>query len=467
MVTGAVRFDGTAIPGDEAGLARLRGRRIGVVPQLAGNGLDPLRRLAGQVRDALGLAATVEIPADARGLFNDLGLDAGRMALYPGELSAGERQRAAIGLALAPGPELLIADDPTASLDPVEQRRVLDLFERQCGERGMALLLIAHDLKVIAALCTKIIVLGQGRMLEAGDKVEVLGHPKHDYTRTLVMAGRHRAKTLMRAPIGGPLVEVRHVSRRYRRPDRSIFEPQPPVVALDNVSLTLREGESMALIGPAGSGKSTLARIVAGLERASSGELEFDQVVHHGDDLARPQRAQLSLLFPDPATSFNPRLTVGESIAEPLRLEAQDAMEDLGGRIVEMVNAVGMSPAVLDRYPHEFDRAELQRLAIARALITRPRLVVLDEPVAALDVVARGEILGMLNRLRADYGLSFLVAGHDLEMVRLIADRVVVLDGGKVVETTTPAQLLDKPQHTATQKLVAAALPDVGIVPVF
>ncbi|MGN6683273.1 MAG: ATP-binding cassette domain-containing protein, partial [Devosia sp.] len=169
----------------------------------------------------------------------------------------------------------------------------------------------------------------------------------------------------------------------------------------------------------------------------------------------------------NPAGSFNPRHTVGESVAEPLQLEMQKSVDELGARIVEVVRAVGLSPEVLTRLPADFTLAELQRLAIARALVTRPRLVIIDEPIAALDIGARGEVLVMLNRLRADFGLSFLIATHDLDVVRVVADRVLVLEGGRIVEATTPAQMLEAPQHPTTQQLVAAQLPDVGIVPVF
>ncbi len=290
--------------------------------------------------------------------------------------------------------------------------------------------------------------------------------PKQDYTKLLLAAGRHRAKTLMRAPIGGDLLTVRNVTRKFRQPDVSVFQPRPPLLALDDVSFSIRAGESLALIGPSGAGKSTLARIIVGLDRASKGELEFDHQIYHGPDLPRLTRRDLSLVFPDPRQSFNPRLTAGESIAEPLRLEAGAELEDLEKRIVETVSAVGLSPDSLILYPSEFSMAQLQRLAIARALMTRPRLVVLDEPVSALDLSARGEVLVLLNRLRADFGVTFLVIGHDLDMVRIVADRVIVMDKGRIIETGTPAQLLERPQEPLTKQLIAAGLPDVGIVPV-
>jgi peptide/nickel transport system ATP-binding protein len=454
--TGTLTLDDAPLPVAEAERAKLRGPRIGVLPQHAGDGLDPLQTIGEQ----LGTAA-----ADAA--LGEVGLNPTHAARYPRGLSVAERQLAALAITLVGKPQLLIADEPVAGLDALATRQIVGIIERLCIEREMALVLVSHDLKLIALLATKVLVLNSGHAIEAGDKAEVFGHPKHAHTRMLMTAGRHRARTLMRTPIGGQLLDVRNVSRSFPQRGNSLFERQPPLLAVDKATLSIRQAESLALIGPAGSGKSTLARIIAGLEDATSGELEIDHAVYHGTDLPRPLRREISFVFRDPRTSFNPRLTVGESIAEPLQLEAQRLMDELSARIVEVTDAIGVSPDILGAYPAAFTTAQLQRLAFARALVTRPRLIVLDEPVAALDVTARGEFVVMLNRLRADFGLTFLVVSHDLEMVRIVADRVLVMDKGKIIETGTPATLLDKPQQELTKQLVAAALPDVGIVPVF
>ena len=467
-LSGTLIFDGAPLPADEEARARLRGKRIAMVFQEPMTSLNPLEKAGAQVAEAMQLAGQAQ--GDVRGeverLFVEVGLEPGHAARYPHELSGGQRQRVMIAMALAGKPDLLICDEPTSALDLITQRTVIDLIDRICTDRDMALMFISHDLKAVAALCTKIMVIRHGKVVEMGDKLDVLGHPRHEYTKLLLAAGRHRARTLMRAPISGDILVVRNLTRRFRQPDISIFEPRPPLVALDDVSFSIRSGESLALVGPSGSGKSTLARIIAGLDRATKGELEFDHQVYHGTDLPRMLRRDISLVFQDPFGSFNPRLTIGESVAEPLRLEQGAEVDELGRRIVEVVQAVGLSPDMLDRFPHEFSGGQRQRFAIARALITRPRLVVLDEPVSALDVSVRGEVLVLLNRLRADYGLTFLVISHDLDMVRIVADRVMVLDKGRIIETGTPAQLLDKPQATLTKELIAASLPDVGIVPV-
>ena len=468
QVTGSLVFDGAPLPADEDARAKLRGRRIGMMFQEPMTSLNPLETAGAQVAEAMELAGQADgnVRAAVESLFLEVGLEAGHVARYPHELSGGQRQRVMIAMALAGKPDLLICDEPTSALDLITQRKVLDLIDRICTDRGMALMFISHDLKAVALLCTSIMVMLRGRIVEIGDKLDVLGHPKQDYTKMLLAAGRHRGRALMRAPIGADVLTVRNLTRRFRQPDVSFWEPRPPLLALDGVNLSIRAGESLALVGPSGTGKSTLARVIAGLDRASAGEIEFDHQIYHGSDLPKSLRRHISLVFQDPFGSFNPRLTVGESIAEPLRLEQGAGLDELGGRIVEVVKAVGLSPDMLERYPHEFSGGQRQRFAIARALITRPRLVILDEPVSALDVSVRGEVLLLLNRLRADYGLTFLVISHDLDMVRVVADRVIVMDKGRIIESGTPAQLLEKPQEPLTRELIAASLPDIGIVPV-
>lgn len=467
VMSGTMSFDDQPMPIDEAGRTALRGKRIGVMLDRRGWGLAPLKTVRAQLDAVIARAAADgDRAAQLTDLLKDVGLEPQAADRYPETLSPGERRRLLLAMALASKPDLLIADDPVARLDLIDQRRILNLIVRHCNERGMSLLVASHDLKALAMLSTKVVVLRGGKVAEAGEKQEIFGHPKDQFTRAVLTAGRHRARTLMRTPIGGPLLDVRDVSRHYRR-GMPLLDREPPTIAVENVSFSIRLGESIALVGPSGSGKSTLARIVAGLERASSGELELESMIYHGDDLPRVLRRDIAFVFPDPVRSFNPRHTIGESIAEPLQLEMQRSVDELGARIVEVVNAVSLPADVLTRLPREFTVAQLQRLAIARALVTRPRLVVLDDPIAPLDIAARGEVLVMLNRLRADFGLSFLIAAHDLDIARVVADRVLVMDRGRVIETATPAQLLEKPQQPLTQQLVAAQLPDVGIVPVF
>jgi peptide/nickel transport system ATP-binding protein len=432
------------------------GARIGAVAAGARDGLLPLVTVSAQIDDALQRSgATGEGAAKAEDLLRAAGLTAAIGSRFPETLSEAEARRVTLALALAGNPSLLIVDDAIAGLDAIGQRHLLDLVDRLCTERKLALLLISHDLRAVALLCSKVMVLDQGKIIEAGSKPELFGHPKHSVTRHILTAGRQRARTLMRTPIGGAMLEVRNVAVR---------RGTPPI---EGISFSIRAGEALGVIGAAAAGQSTLVRVVAGLERASSGDLELEQMPYHGSDLARTVKHRIGFLFPDPRTAFNPRINVGESIAEPLQLEVQKSMDELSTRLVEVVRAVGISPEAMTRLPRDFTIGELQRLAIARALITHPRLLVLDDLFSVLDVAARGEVLALLNRLRADYGLSLLLASPDLSVIASATDRVLVMDRGRIIETATPAQLLEKPQQLVTRQLVAAQLPDVGIVPVF
>jgi peptide/nickel transport system ATP-binding protein len=461
--SGTLSFEDAPLPSDEAAMARLRGRRIAMIFQEPMTALNPLMTAGRQIAEAAQLA---ERPFDAkalRALLAEVGLEPRHAERYPHQLSGGQRQRVMIAMALAAEPALLIADEPTSALDLITQRTIIELIRAACDKRNMALILISHDLKAVAALCSRVSVIRRGRIVETGPTQKVLGSPASDYARLLVSASRppRRNSALMRPPIGEELLEVEAVTRRFRQPDISIVQPRPPLVAVNGVSLTLRRAESVALVGPSGCGKSTLARIIAGLDTASDGQMRYAHQSYHGKDLPPPLRREISLVFQDPFGSFNPRLPIGDSVSEPLRLEPEMRVEDKAQRLFDIVEAVGLDPAMLMRYPHEFSGGQRQRFAIARALITRPNLVVLDEPVSALDLSVRGEILMLLNRLRADFGLTLLVISHDLDMVAALADRVLVMQAGTIVEEGTPGELFEAPKHELTRALLAARLPEL------
>lgn len=443
------------------GTIRFDSRRIGVIFQAGDSGLDPLVNVGAQIAEAVAGSET-ERRKRVDELLLAVGLDGAHGRLYPDELTAGQRQQVLIAIALAPEPDLLIADEPVAALDPPDQRRVLELIKTACSSRNMALLLISHDLRAVAALCSDIMVLDDGKVIEAGPVAEVFGRPQRDLTRELVAAGKHRARTLMRSPIGAELLQVRDLSRHFPRPRQAPWHRPAPAVALGGVSFAVRRSECLAVIGPAGSGKTALGLILAGLDRATGGEIMMDHQSYRGSDLPRSLRRDVSIVFQRPRESFDPRLTMGESVIEPLRLEPQLILEEQADRLVEVVRAVGLSPDVLTRHPAAFSDGDIQRLAFARALIAKPRLVIFDEPVAALDVALRSEMLMLLNRLRADFGLTSIVLSRDLDVVRSIADRVLVLEAGKIVESGKPADLIEAPRHPLTQALVAARLPEVA-----
>ncbi|MGV3649974.1 MAG: dipeptide ABC transporter ATP-binding protein [Devosia sp.] len=462
-VSGSLVFDGAPLPRDEAAMARLRGRRIAMVFQEPMTALNPLMTAGDQILEAARLA---ERPADAArltALLAEVGLEARHATRYPHQLSGGQRQRVMIAMALAGDPALLIADEPTSALDLITQRKVIDLIASASARRGMALLLISHDLKAVAALCDRVAVIKAGRIVETGPTRAVLGAPKSDYARLLVAASRPppAPASIARTSPAEPLLVVDAVSRRYRQPSALLFRT-PPLVALDAVSLTVAAGEAVALVGPSGCGKSTLARIVAGLDTASSGSLRFAGQPYSGGNLPKTLRRDISLVFQDPFGSFDPRLPIGVSLAEPLRLEPETPQAEKSARLGQMVEAVGLPADSLSRYPHEFSGGQRQRLAIARALITRPRLVVLDEPVSALDLSVRADILALLAQLRAAFGLAYLVISHDLDMVAAVADRVLVMEAGRIVDEGTPQALFAAPSHAMTKALLAARLPEIG-----
>ncbi|SEP86432.1 peptide/nickel transport system ATP-binding protein [Devosia sp. YR412] len=461
-LTGRIALDGAPMPASERDMARLRGRRIGMVFQEPMTALNPLMRVSEQIAESIRLnrdnaAVQLEVPA----LLGEVGLDPSHGSRFPHQLSGGQRQRVMIAMALASQPDLLIADEPTSALDLITQRKVLDLIAEICARRHMALLFISHDLKAVARLCTRVAVMHRGRLVERGEAAQVFASPQQDYTQKLVAASRFDPLRAERPPIGGTLLEVDGVTRDYRQ-NGFVFWAEKSLRAVNEVHFSVAQGECLALVGPSGCGKTTLAKIIVGLDRATSGAIRLDGTSYHGSDLPKPLRRDISLVFQDPFGSFNPRRSIGDSLSEPLRLEPGLDRPAIDARLVEAVTAVGLHADMLDRYPHEFSGGQRQRLAIARALVTRPKLLVLDEPVSALDVSVRGEVLALLARLQLEFGLTYLIISHDLDMVAAIADRVLVMEAGRIVEEGRPEQIFFAPQHRLTQELVGARLPDIG-----
>lgn len=460
-VSGNVMLDGAPLPANEKDMARLRGQRIGMVFQEPMTALNPLMRVDDQITEAVQLnAASGAAQTEIRQLLEEVGLEFEHGDRFPHQLSGGQRQRVMIAMALASQPDLLIADEPTSALDLITQRMVLDLIAEICARRHMALLFISHDLKAVAALCTRVAVMHDGQLVEGGPAQQVFSAPQQAYTQKLVAASRFDIMSSARPPLGATLLEVDGVSRDYRQGGIPFWADRP-LRAVNDVRLSIASGECVALVGPSGCGKTTLAKIIVGLDRATAGQVRLDGVAYHGSDLPKALRRDISLVFQDPFGSFNPRLTVADSLAEPLRLVPGLSRDDIGKRLAQVVAAVGLDIRMLERYPHEFSGGQRQRLAIARALITRPKLLVLDEPVSALDVSVRGEVLALLARLQADFGLTYLIISHDLDMVRAMADRVLVMEAGKIVEEGVPERIFASPQHGLTRALVAARLPDI------
>ena len=461
-VSGAIAFDGAPLPADEHAMARLRGRHIGMVFQEPMTALNPLMRIGDQVREAITLSdAGAAADGAIAALMREVGLEPDHADRFPHQLSGGQRQRAMIAMALASQPELMIADEPTSSLDAITQRVVLDLIAEICTRRQMTLLFISHDIRAVAALCSRIGVMHDGQLVEEGAARAVLQRPRAAYTRKLLAASQMERRAAPRHAPGELLLKVEGVSRDYSHGGFRLWRGAP-LRAVDRVSFEIDAGECVALVGPSGCGKTTLARMIVGLDSASDGRMVLDGQAYRGRDLPPLLRAGLSLVFQDPFSSFDPRMTIGDSLGEPLHLLGPGAERDRVARLEEAVRAVGLEPDMLQRYPHAFSGGQRQRLAIARALVTRPRLLVLDEPVSALDMSLRGEVLGLLSRLRAEHRLSYLIISHDLDMVGAMADRVLVMEKGRIVEEGTPEQLFAQPQHRLTKALMAARLPDVA-----
>jgi peptide/nickel transport system ATP-binding protein len=461
-VSGAVRFDGEPLPEGERDLARLRGKRIGVVFQEPMTALNPLMTIGEQIEEAIRLADIAEVVALAvPNLLEEVGLSPGHAGRYPHQLSGGQRQRAMIAMALASQPDLMIADEPTSALDVITQRTVLDLIAEVCKRRDMTLLFISHDIRAVATLCSRIGVMQAGRLVEQGATTDVLRQPRADYTRKLLAASQMDRRPSPPTMNGSVLFQAEEVSRVYAQ-GGIWFWREPRLRAVDKVSFSIGAGECVALVGPSGCGKTTLARMIVGLDSASEGRMLFDGAPYRGRDLPPLQRAGMSLVFQDPFSSFDPRMSMGVSLSEPLHLLGRMTREERDARLREAIEAVGLETGMLSRYPHEFSGGQRQRLAIARALVTRPRLVVLDEPVSALDVSLRGDVLNLMARLRAEHGLSYLIISHDLDMVAAMADRVLVMEAGRIVEQGSPEHLFAHPEHRLTRALMEARLPEVA-----
>jgi peptide/nickel transport system ATP-binding protein len=443
----------------EPEMCGLRGREIGMIFQEPMTALNPVQSIGRQVAETLvvhGVASRSEAARVAQERLARVGLPAADFPLgrYPHELSGGQRQRVCIAMAVALRPKLLIADEPTTALDVTTQAQVLALLRGLVREDGMALMLITHDLAVVAGLANHVAVMREGRVVEA-DRTEALFRTRgHPYTRRLFAASEHAParSTVARDRV---LLSVEGATRSYPLPRRSLFGARPRFTAVEDVSLTVREGESVGLVGESGCGKSTLARAILGLEPLQGGRIALD-----GEDIQAPHvapdlRRRMQVVFQDPYGSFNPRHRVGRLVAEPFHLYAQ-APADREARIDRALEDVGLAPADKDKYIHEFSGGQRQRIAIARALVTRPRLIVLDEAVSALDVSIRAQVLDLLAELQARYGLGYLFISHDLHVVRAITDRVHVMRKGRVVEEGPTAAVFDAPRHDYTKALIAA-----------
>jgi peptide/nickel transport system ATP-binding protein len=438
-LTGTIDFNSVPLlPSSEKILGHLRGRDIGIVFQDSSAAFDPLMTLGDHVAEPirwhLGLDEDTAKKAARQALDRaEFPPDIDAFRRYPHEISGGQRQRAMIASAIALSPKLLLADEPTTALDVTTEASILKLFRKLAHEDGMAILCVSHDLPALATIADNIALMEEGKIVEyiATNSITPSQSPK--LAALFASTKSHDAPPEIKT--GETLLRAHELSFAYR--DR---------LALDRVSFSLRRGECLGIVGQSGSGKSTLARIITGLATPRSGCLEA---------LKTPCRIQM--VFQDPAGSLNPRWTLGQSIAEPLHTEKLDHASKTQ-RIVNALQDVGLNAGFINRYPHEVSGGQAQRAAIARAMINKPDILVLDEAVSALDIGIRGQVLDLLNALRERYGLAMVFITHDLGVARSVAHRLLVLHDGLVVEEGVASEVLSKPQHPYTQALVAASL---------
>ena len=448
----------------EAAMCRIRGSRIGMIFQEPMTALNPLMNIGDQVAEVLRIHQNMpreQALLRARDRLDRVGLPAPRfpLTLYPHELSGGQRQRVAIALAIAEAPDLLIADEPTTALDVTTQAQILDLLRDLVATEGMSLLLITHDLAVVSGIADHVAVMKSGEIVEEGPTEALFRAQTHPYTRALFAASRHVPARVASQADDTPILTVRDAVREYVLPRPSAFAPHPVLRAVDGVSLEIQDGESIGLVGGSGCGKSTLTRAILGLDPLSAGEIRLDGTsVAAGLAMPRALRAKMQAVFQDPFGSFNPRWRVDQLVSEPFHLTGRP--KDWRDRVAQALDAVGIEPAMSRRYIHEFSGGQRQRLAIARALIIRPRLIVLDEAVSALDVRVRAQVLDLLADLRRTHNIAYLFVSHDLGVVRGITDRVLVMEGGKIVEQGPTAQVMDTPSHPTTRRLMEA-MPEI------
>ena len=463
LVTGSVRYNGAEMVGAaEPELRRVRGNDISFIFQEPMTSLNPLHTIQTQLGESLALHQGLTGDA-ARAriieLLNKVGIREAesRLDAYPHQLSGGQRQRVMIAMALANGPDLLIADEPTTALDVTIQAQILELLADLKRTEGLSLLFITHDLGVVRRIADRVCVMQGGEIVEQGPAAQIFAAPQHPYTQKLLAAepkGRPDP-----VPVDAPEI-VRTEGLRVWFPIHRGFLRRTVgyVKAVNDATLSVRAGETLGIVGESGSGKTTLALAILRLI-PSTGPVVFlgqDLQSRHGREL-RDLRRNLQIVFQDPFGSLSPRMTVEQIIAEGLGVHGVEPGRDKRQMVADIMTEVGLDPAAMGRYPHEFSGGQRQRIAIARAMILRPKLVVLDEPTSALDMTVQVQIVDLLRALQRKWGLAYLFISHDLRVVRALAHKVIVMKDGDVVEAGVGAQVFENPQHAYTQALLAAA----------
>nr|RDS96874.1 ABC transporter ATP-binding protein [Cereibacter sphaeroides f. sp. denitrificans] len=452
----------------EGRMRAIRGDRVAMIFQEPMTSLNPVLTIGTQLAEAIRAHETVS-KAEARARALEalrsvrLSQPERRLDQYPHELSGGMRQRVMIAMALALRPEVLIADEPTTALDVTVQREVLDLLRDLQRELGTAIILITHDMGVVAEMADRVIVMRDGRMVEEGRATQIFTEPRADYTRALLAAVPRMGAGRGRPPVEAePIARLSDLQVRFDLKGGLLGRTQARVHAVEHVSFDIRRGETFALVGESGCGKSTIAKAMVGLV-PHEGRIEIGgQTLGTLDAAGRKAlRRRVQIVFQDPMAALDPRMRIGDLIAEPLVIHGIGTPEERRARVGDLLTRVGLSPAQMERYPHEFSGGQRQRICIARALALRPELIIADESVSALDVSVQARVLDLLAALKREFGIALLFISHDMAVVENVSDRVAVMYLGQIVEMGTRDQVFGNPQHPYTRRLIEAVpVPD-------
>ncbi|MEG4045812.1 ABC transporter ATP-binding protein [Microcoleus sp. Pol17_C1] len=484
LIEGRVSFAGESVFDMNASrLRRFRGEAVALIFQDPMTRLDPLMTVGEHCIETLQAHRPnldrKQAKKRAIETLEAVKIPASRWSQFPHEFSGGMRQRVAIALALLLDPKLIVADEPTTSLDVTVAAQILQELTRLCEERGTAILLISHDLAMVAEYCDRIAVMYGGKVVETGPVQNVFEKPQHEYTRSLLKAALHiqadsekglafeeiRTEAVTANLTNSPLLTVTNLQQHYSLEsnllDQLFSRNRQVIKAVDGVSLELQRGEILGLVGESGCGKSTLSRTILQLITATGGKVVFQgiDITALNRDAVRKHRREMQMIFQDPHACLNPMMTVGQSIADPLFIHKLANGSEAKKQVIQMLERVGLTPGedFFRRYPGELSGGQQQRVSIARALITRPQLIICDEPVSMLDASVQTQVLELMLELKKEFNLTYLFITHDLWVARFFCDRIAVMNAGKIVEIGKTRDIFTNPQHPYTQQLLQAA----------